>query len=125
MPINWLAQAQQVDDLCDEQWGERVRIVPQSQPDEYSAGTADPDRPAEEVVGIFERPEAGTSNTAGGNRAQSDFTLSVQDRNLPDYELRDGDKVEFLDAERAGTWMQIAWLDPGATGRTLIHLLAP
>ncbi len=122
---DWQTLAHRADDLVDLHFGERVIFHPQTQVDEYSALGPDPARPATDpIVVIFERPEASTSNTQGGPRAQSDFWLSIQDRLMPDYELRNEDRVEFLDGERAGTFMQISFVDPGATGRTLVHLLA-
>lgn len=116
----WRNLTRVLDDIVDTQWSERIVLRPQASEDEYSKPTDDPTRPVWEMTGTFMRVPAEERNTPGGQRAQGDYKVSIQDRYLPPYDPLDGDLVELPESNRV---LQFAWADPLATGRTYYHLL--
>lgn len=120
MARNWQNMIATADRIIDAQWAETAVIHPQSQDDEYTALSADPERPVVETEGVFTRPGASVTNTPGGNRAQADYILQIMDDKAPGYELRDEDRVFMSDRNQ---WFQISYVDTRTQGRVILHLM--
>jgi len=118
---SWAALANLADAAVDSTFGERVRFIPWSDGGGYQTAGPDNSRaPSPVVLACFVNPAASTSDTSAGTRITSDLKLSIRQSLVP-AKLRKGDRVDFLDRD---DWtLQVSFIEPGPTGRYVIHLL--
>lgn len=126
--VDWRKLAGRVESVINQQWGERIRIVPM-QVSEYSDATENDARPSCEVVAVFTTAQDMVVNLAGDHAgspfreriAVSNLAVSVRTRDVIGTDPQTGDIVLLL--ERNDERYEISRASPDATGRTAIALI--
>lgn len=122
MPVDWHTIKDTIDTTVDDTFGESVELIPWLS-SRYSRGGPDPTRPARTTTGVFSSPgDVTLGSVATGNEmilrvADVDLRLSIRDTNVGD--IRQGDRVRFVHAKRAGMVAEITHIDPGNTRHVL------
>lgn len=126
--VAWRTLAAQVDAAVNEQFGERVRLVPMRR-EGYAPSVFDPSRQAIEVVGVFNTQDDRAMSLTGdhsGQQLRSRASLGVVRLHVPtpaiaDFNVLDGDRVIML--ERDGDEYEITRFVHQATDTTLLELV--
>jgi hypothetical protein len=125
---DWRSLAQLVDQLIDDQWGERVEIVPWVV-GSYAAGNIDATRAVAAAVGVvfFADDEvASLGGRATGFSSQmvtADVRVSLAQAAVTTSNAREGDRLRMLERTDPDDVFEISRILPDGTGRAMLHLV--
>jgi hypothetical protein len=118
---NWHVLASLVDQAVDGQFGETAFFTAWKQADDYTVGGPDLDRVIPSAVGCYVNPAARVMPPPGASyphTVNADFLLSIREAYL--VGVQQGDRVFLSDR---GFYGEIAYIEPGDTDRSVLHLL--
>lgn len=126
--VSWLSLQQRLDKIVDGRWDEPVELHPWAGGAYSSDGAADPTRKVLVTRAVFMVPGAAITGEAGSGHGSGDAQqlenecwLDIQDDRLGDpTRWRAYDRVNLVFRVE---WFSIAWIGPGATRRSKIHLV--